>query len=173
MPPNPQVAWICRIHTAGGASSSTTTTMVVAFIVCLCCCVMQSLLIVVTCMYRVPEHNIKVCILPYYKVSGVIFLSHLRVHHTPWWIINTLFHDEKTKKIMAHTWPIAIIGRNTGPMVLSSGYYQSPGPPPLGNLRGIVPAHRRGHQHGQQSWSIFVVVSFAATLAATRAIPSN
>jgi hypothetical protein len=40
-------------------------------------------------------------------------------------------------------------------MVVSSVFYQSPGPPPLGDARGIVPAHRCGHQNGQQSWPIF------------------
>ena len=29
--------------------------------------------------------------------------------------------------------------------------YESPGPPPSGDARGIVPAHRNGHQNDQQS----------------------
>jgi len=31
------------------------------------------------------------------------------------------------------------------------GFYESHGPPPVGNARGIVPTHRHGHQNGQQS----------------------
>jgi hypothetical protein len=41
-------------------------------------------------------------------------------------------------------------------MAASSGFYQSPGPPTLGNACGIIPAHRCSHQNGQQSWSIFL-----------------
>jgi hypothetical protein len=63
--------------------------------------------------------------------------------------------DEKTWKKTGYAWPIATIGCNTCPMAASSGFYQSLEPPPLGNVRGIVPAHRRGHQNGQQSWPIF------------------
>jgi hypothetical protein len=47
------------------------------------------------------------------------------------------------------------IGCKTCPMVVSSGFYQSPGPPPLSDACSIVLAHCRGHQNGQQSWSIF------------------
>ncbi len=63
--------------------------------------------------------------------------------------------NEKTQKKMAYVWPIATIGCNTRPMAASSGFYQSPGPPPLGDAHGIVPAHCRGHQNGQKSWPIF------------------
>jgi hypothetical protein len=42
-------------------------------------------------------------------------------------------------------------------MVASSGFYQSPGPPPFGNLRSIVPAHCLGHRYGQQIRSIFLL----------------
>ncbi len=34
------------------------------------------------------------------------------------------------------------IGASACPMVASSGFYWSPGPPPLGDARGIVPPHR-------------------------------
>ncbi len=61
---------------------------------------------------------------------------------------------EKKHKNTAYAWPIATISRNTCSIVASSGFYQSPGPSPLGNLCDIVPAHHHGHQHGQQSWSI-------------------
>ena len=35
-------------------------------------------------------------------------------------------------------------------MVASSGFYESHKPPPLGDVRGLVPPHRNGHQNGQQ-----------------------
>jgi hypothetical protein len=38
-----------------------------------------------------------------------------------------------------------IIGRNTCPMVAFSGILESPKPPPLGDVRGNVPAHHHGH----------------------------
>ncbi len=63
--------------------------------------------------------------------------------------------DEKTQKKMAYVRPIATISRNTCLMAASSGFYQSPGPPPSGDKCGIVPAHRCSHQNGQQSWCIF------------------
>jgi hypothetical protein len=43
-------------------------------------------------------------------------------------------------------------------MAASSGFDQSPGPPLLGNVCGIVPAHHRGHQNCQQSWFIFLLL---------------
>ena len=36
-------------------------------------------------------------------------------------------------------------------MALFSGFYESPGPPPSGKMRGIVPLHRDDHQNGHQS----------------------
>ncbi len=36
-------------------------------------------------------------------------------------------------------------------MAAFSGFWESPGPPPLGDVRGILPAHRHGHRNGQQS----------------------
>ena len=39
-------------------------------------------------------------------------------------------------------------------MAVFSGFYESHEPPPLGNVHGIVPAHRNGHQNGQQSGHI-------------------
>ncbi len=63
--------------------------------------------------------------------------------------------NEQTWKNPAYAWRIATIGRNTYPMAASSGFYQSPGPPPLGDARSIVPAHHPSHQNDQQSWCIF------------------
>ena len=45
-------------------------------------------------------------------------------------------------------------------MVVFSGFYESHEPPPLGDARGIVPAHRDGHQNGQQSGHIFHLCFF-------------
>ena len=36
-------------------------------------------------------------------------------------------------------------------MVAFSGFYESHEPPPSGDVRGIVPPQRHGHQNGQQS----------------------
>ena len=36
-------------------------------------------------------------------------------------------------------------------MAVFSGLYESPGPPPSGDARGIVPPHRDGHRNGHQS----------------------
>ena len=36
-------------------------------------------------------------------------------------------------------------------MAVFSGLYESPGPPPSGDARGIVPPHRDHHQNGHQS----------------------
>ena len=47
------------------------------------------------------------------------------------------------------------IGASACPMATFSGFYESHGPPPLGDARGIVAAHRHGHQNGQQSGHIF------------------
>ena len=36
-------------------------------------------------------------------------------------------------------------------MAVFSGLYESPGPPPSGDARGIVPPHRDDHRNGHQS----------------------
>ena len=36
-------------------------------------------------------------------------------------------------------------------MAVFSGLYESPGPPPSGDARGIVPPHRDHHRNGHQS----------------------
>ena len=40
------------------------------------------------------------------------------------------------------------------PMAAFSGFYESPGPPPSGDARGIVPPHHDGHWNGHQSGCI-------------------
>ena len=53
-------------------------------------------------------------------------------------------HQLSTKKD-GLCWPIIYIGRNTCPMAATSGFCDSPGPPTLGNVLGIVLADRHGH----------------------------
>jgi len=43
------------------------------------------------------------------------------------------------------------IGASARLMAALSGFYESHEPPPSGNARGIVLAHRNGHQNIQQS----------------------
>ena len=38
-------------------------------------------------------------------------------------------------------------------MAVFSGFYESPGPPRSGNVRGIVPPHRDDRRNGHQSCS--------------------
>jgi hypothetical protein len=48
-------------------------------------------------------------------------------------------------------------------MAVFSGLYESPGPPPSGDARGIVPphcdGHRNGHQSGYINTSLFCLLS--------------
>ncbi len=48
-------------------------------------------------------------------------------------------------------YPIDATGASACLMVAFSDSYESHGPPPSGDARGIVPAHRHGHRNGQQS----------------------
>jgi len=61
-----------------------------------------------------------------------------------------LFHD-KSKKQPALACPIDAIGASARKMAAFSGFYESPGPPPLVDARGIVPPHCDGHRNGHQS----------------------
>jgi hypothetical protein len=47
--------------------------------------------------------------------------------------------------------PFYNIGASACLMAVFSGFHESHEPPPLGNARGIVPAHRNGRQNGQQN----------------------
>ena len=42
-------------------------------------------------------------------------------------------------------------------MAVFSGLYESPGPPPLGDARGIVPPHRNDHRNVHQSGYIILI----------------
>jgi hypothetical protein len=56
----------------------------------------------------------------------------------------SLFHDEMSETTG--------FGRASAcPMVAFSGFYESHEPPPLSNVRGLVPLHRNGHRNVQQS----------------------
>ena len=60
----------------------------------------------------------------------------------------------KDSKFAALQCPFYNIGASTRPMAVFSGFYESHGPTPLGDVHGIVPAHRHGHRNGQQSGHI-------------------
>jgi hypothetical protein len=64
-------------------------------------------------------------------------------------------NDEKTRKNRRFFVRLPTIAHNTRPVVSTSGFRRSPGPPLSGNGRGIVPAHHHGHQNGQQVWCLF------------------
>ena len=56
----------------------------------------------------------------------------------------------KLKKQLALACPFDNIRASAHPMVAFSGFYESHEPPPLGDVSGIVPPHRHGHQNDQQ-----------------------
>jgi hypothetical protein len=51
----------------------------------------------------------------------------------------------KSKKQPVLACPIGNIGASAHPMAAFSCFNESRGPPPSGDARGIVPAHRHGH----------------------------
>ena len=57
-----------------------------------------------------------------------------------------------THRSQANSWhcdvPFYNIGASARPMAVFSGFYESHGPTPSGDARGIVPAHRHGHRNG-------------------------
>jgi hypothetical protein len=60
----------------------------------------------------------------------------------------------KDSDFVALQCPFYNIGASACPMAAFSDFYESHGPTPLGDACGIVPAHRHGHQNGQQSGHI-------------------
>jgi hypothetical protein len=64
-------------------------------------------------------------------------------------------NDEKTWKKRRFFVQLPTIARNTCPVASTSVFHCSPGPPLLGNVCGIVPAHHHSHQNGQQVWCFF------------------
>jgi len=57
----------------------------------------------------------------------------------------------KSKKQPALACLIDAIGASARPMAVFSGFYESPSPPPLGDVCCIVPPHRDDHRNGHQS----------------------
>jgi hypothetical protein len=57
----------------------------------------------------------------------------------------------KLKKQPALVCPIDAIRASARPMAVFNGFYESPGPSPLVDVRGIVPPHRDDHRIGHQS----------------------
>jgi hypothetical protein len=57
----------------------------------------------------------------------------------------------KSKKQPALACPIDAIRASARPMAVFSGFYESPGPPSSGNVRGIVPPHRDDHRNGHKN----------------------
>jgi hypothetical protein len=58
-------------------------------------------------------------------------------------------------------------------MVAFSGFYESYKPPPSSDARGVAPPHCDGHQNGQQSMYMFIIVELIVALAAAGAIRSE
>ena len=54
--------------------------------------------------------------------------------------------------------PLGQYGVSSHPMAAFSGFYENPGPPSLGDVRGIAPSHRHGYQNGLQ-WRCFCSLS--------------
>jgi hypothetical protein len=63
---------------------------------------------------------------------------------------------------------MAYIGRNTRPEASTSGFRDSPGPPPSVDALGYVPAHRQGERIGRQVWYFFVVFFWHSTPPSVR-----
>ena len=79
----------------------------------------------------------------------------------------------KSKKQLALACPIDAIEATVCPMAAFSGFYESPGPPPWVDVRGIVPPHRDDHQMAIKVSTFCIVVLFAVTLVAAGVIHSQ
>jgi hypothetical protein len=65
--------------------------------------------------------------------------------------------DEKTRKKPPNARPISYIGHNTCLMMATSGFPDSPRPPPLVDALGYVLALLLGERNNLQVWYFFVV----------------
>jgi hypothetical protein len=78
----------------------------------------------------------------------------------------------RSRHLRPNSWhcdvPFYNIGASARPMAVFSGFYESHGPTPSGDARGIVPAHRHGHRNKVDIYCI--VIMFSVTLAAVGAI---
>jgi hypothetical protein len=63
---------------------------------------------------------------------------------------------------------MAYISRHTRPMTATSGFPDSPEPPPSVDALGTVPAHRQGERNGRQVWYFFVVFFWHLTPPSVR-----
>ena len=77
------------------------------------------------------------------------------------------------KKQPALACPIDTIGSSSCPMAVFSGFYESPGPPPSGDVHRIVLLHRDDHRNGHQSGHIIHCCLFAIALAAAGVMQSG
>jgi hypothetical protein len=84
------------------------------------------------------------------------------------WPAEKRVDDEKTWKIPEKHWPMAYIGRHTRPEASTSGFRDSPGPPPSVDALGYVPAHRQSERNDLQVWYFFVVFFWHSTPPSVR-----
>ena len=75
-----------------------------------------------------------------------------------WWLLGTpWFPCLLSAYLMPWKWPCRPPGQyrmNTRPMMASSGFAWSPGPPPSGDVSGIVLAHQLSHRN-TSDWGAF------------------
>ncbi len=64
------------------------------------------------------------------------------------------FDNEINPQIRGRHVRLGNIEASARPMAAFSGFYESNIPPPLGDVHGLVPAHRHGHWNGQQRGGI-------------------
>jgi len=98
-------------------------------------------------LFKPPQQSI----LTYYLGASHQFdMSHPYCYSGPTCQLEPFF-TMKSKKQPALACLIYAIGASAHPMAAFSGFYESPWPPPSGDVRGIVPPHRDDHQNGHQS----------------------
>jgi len=51
--------------------------------------------------------------------------------------------------LLSPWWPLGQYEASSHPMAAFSGFYESPGPSPLGNAHGIAPSNCHGYRNGQ------------------------
>ncbi len=69
--------------------------------------------------------------------------------------------------------PIDAIRASARPMAVFSGFFESPGPPPAGDVGGIVPPHCNAIKMAIKVGTSYIVVLFDVALAAAEAIWSK
>ncbi len=76
--------------------------------------------------------------------------------------------NEITPKNQCFFVQLPTIACNTHPVASTSVFRCSPGPPLLGDARGILPVHHHGHRNGQQVWCFFRSFFLACNLIVPR-----